>query len=315
MVWLALAYVFSPMAYGVLSANTGGLVSDPLPALLLSVLLINKPFYLDILPLYVMFMLLLPMLIAAYRRGWMGYVVAASVGLWLMSGWISDAMLTPLYGWVAPNVSVQTGFFDPTAWQLLFVLSSALGFACQNRAFRWQHPALTVLCVFIAGFIMAAQNGLFWDWGLKPMTIYQLGDKPELAWIRLLSLGVWVYLIACVIHRFPQALVWRPLSYIGRHSLQVFSFQSVLIYLAAPWLFMVRTESAYLWLVVLCCASLWLPAWYRTHRSQSVSAAEASTTSASTASVTRIGMRLAGVCAVLVAVSVLPTVVKTDTDA
>ncbi|GAL08887.1 OpgC protein [Photobacterium aphoticum] len=79
-VWLALAYVFSPMAYGVLSANTGGLVSDPLPALLLSVLLINKPFYLDILPLYVMFMLLLPMLIAAYRRGWMGYVVAASVG-------------------------------------------------------------------------------------------------------------------------------------------------------------------------------------------------------------------------------------------
>ncbi|MGF1686612.1 OpgC domain-containing protein [Photobacterium japonica] len=298
-VWLALAYAFSPMAYGVLSANASGLVSDPLPALLLSVLLINKPFYLDILPLYVMFMLLLPLLIAAYRRGWMLLVVAVSVGCWLMSDWASDVMLVPLYAWMAPSLTVQTGFFDPIAWQLLFVLSSALGFACQNRTFRWQHPALTVLCVFIAGFIMAAQNGLFWDWGLKPQTLYQLGNKTELAWIRLLSLGVWVYLFAVVIQRFPRALVWHPLSYIGRYSLQVFSFQTVLIYLCAPMLFSLRAEGMYLPVVALCCASLWLPAWYLAARQQP-------DVKPILARNIKRGICAAGVCAVVVAMSVLP---------
>ncbi|MGF1726528.1 OpgC domain-containing protein [Photobacterium nomapromontoriensis] len=316
-VWFALAYVYSPLAHGVLRANVSGLESAPIPALMLSVLLINKPFYLDILPLYVMFMILLPLLIAAYRRGLMWLAVSVSAACWSMSGWVTDAMLAPLYTWVAPELTVQTGFFDPVAWQLLFVLSSALGFACQNRSFKWRYPALTGLCAVVAAFIMAAQTGLLWEFGFKPQTLYMLGNKPELAWIRLVSLGVWVYLIAVVIQSYPQALTWRPLSYLGRYSLQVFSFQAVLIYLCAPLLFSLRVAPAYLPVVALCCASLWLPAWFLAARQRgALSGASTSPESAKPVLMNRLkaGGVIGGVCAVLVAINVLSGTLKGESD-
>jgi len=263
--WFGLCNLYLPWAAQAIQPNLTSLVEAPWTSSLLSALLVNKPNYLEILPLYIMYMFLLPGLVAAYRRGWMIWVMLTSTFIWSISGYISDNILLALFTPIAPDLSVQTGYFDPFAWQFLFVVASAFGYAANQDYFRWYSTSLTAVVAVVATALLFAHHGAFVQWGLHQGVLYSLADKPELGWLRVLNIALWAYLIAVVIRMRPNWLVFKPLSYIGRHSLQVFAWHTVMIYIMAPMLMSQRFEPYYEWLVLLCAASIWIPAWMREH--------------------------------------------------
>ncbi|EGU43455.1 hypothetical protein VII00023_16525 [Vibrio ichthyoenteri ATCC 700023] len=267
-VWFAFCVLFWPQAAETLLPNFTNLVEAPYSTVIWSVLLVNKPNFLEILPLYIMYIALLPVIIAAYRRGWMMMVMAVSLIVWGMSGFITDQLLVSSLADLSPQFDLKTGYFDPFAWQLLFVVASALGFAANNPEFRWYSLPIFVICCVLALLIMAMHHGAFISLGIHQGVLYSLADKPELGWLRATNIALWAYIIAVMIRIRPTWLDCRPLSYLGRHSLQVFAWHTVMIYLMAPMLMSQRFEGHYEILILLCAASIWIPAWIRENKTK-----------------------------------------------
>ncbi len=260
--WVFIASHLLPSAVPILQQSANNVLAAPIKTFIASAALINQPNYFDILPLYIIFMLLLPLLVVAYRKGLGWLVISVSIGVWGFSHAINTATLIPLFRFIFSDSTIQFGYFNIFAWQLLFVTGSALGFMLQNKTLRWRHPALTVIATIIATGLFAAHNGVFSSFGIHRWILSTYADKPELGWLRTLNITVWVYLIAVIIQRYPNALHIKALSYIGRHSLRVFSWQVIVVYLSAPLLHNLRLAPYYIVIVAMIVATLWLAALF-----------------------------------------------------
>ncbi|PSU20274.1 OpgC protein [Photobacterium phosphoreum] len=258
--WVFIASHLLPSAVPILQQSANNVLAAPIKTFIASAALVNQPNYFDILPLYIIFMLLLPLLVVAYRKGLGWLVISVSIGAWVFSHAINTATLIPLFRFIFSDSTIQFGYFNIFAWQLLFVMGSALGFMLQNKTLRWRHPALTIIATIIATGLFAAHNGAFSSFGIYRWVLSMYADKPELGWLRTLNITVWVYLIGVIIQRYPNALHIKALSYIGRHSLRVFSWQIVIVYLSAPLLHNLRLEPYYILLIIAIAATLWLAA-------------------------------------------------------
>lgn len=106
----------------------------PKAALVGSLMLLYNPPLLDILPLYIVFMLASPVLLAhGFRHGW-GGILGASIVLWLAAQFDIGRVL---YEGIAaltrlPIPHQQTGAFEIFAWQFLWVLGLWMG-ACRSQ--------------------------------------------------------------------------------------------------------------------------------------------------------------------------------------
>ncbi|MEH0389877.1 OpgC domain-containing protein [Vibrio mimicus] len=270
MLWFLLGSVYFPEQVTVFGGSFSNLLTMPWLTMLMSFLLLNKPAYLEILPLYIMYILIFPLALYAFRRGYLWLVLAASVALWAGSSWIEASMLTPIFKQVSAKYIPELGYFDPFAWQVLFVFGGALGFAKRQGDLAWFNPKLAWACAVLALIIFVAYRDLLAPFGITKQMVFAASSKPELGWLRVLSLSVWIYLIAVIIRFFPSALVFEPLSYLGRHSLQVFTWQTVLIFLTAPWLLTTRDSFWHTSIILLLCTTLWVAAWLQEQRKDKV---------------------------------------------
>ena len=238
-------------------------------------LLIYEPALLDILPMYIFFMLLSPWVMAfALKRGWVAVMVASAV-LWVLaqyglSEWIYEAAVR----WTGLSVPFQEmGAFNTFGWQFLWFSGMCIG-ATRNapdaKPFRFP-PWLLAL----AG--MLALYGLVWrhfgEHGQAPfggdVELNLLFDKWQLGPLRLLNL--WALSILAL--RFGPALVERLprfhwLEQMGSASLPVFCAHLVAVLLvlalygddqmARPWwgdaLLLV---AVFAWLYAVARATLW----------------------------------------------------------
>lgn len=104
-------------------------LARPGAALLAGLALVYNPPLLDILPMYVLFMLVSPMLLLHGPRGGWGVVLGASVLLWLGSQFDLGPRLyegvAALTGLAVPTH--ETGSFHLLAWQFLWVLGLWMG--------------------------------------------------------------------------------------------------------------------------------------------------------------------------------------------
>ncbi|HVU36112.1 MAG TPA: OpgC domain-containing protein [Opitutaceae bacterium] len=187
-------------------------------------LAINQPPLLDILPMYCGFMVLLPTLLAAFDRGRRAQVLAISVGIWALS----NAFL-PQAPWSFGVV--QTSSLSVTAWQLLFVGGAAFGHAWVSGKRLLPRPtplligaaaAFCAVCYVVRHAFIAPPipRGLL-DW---------LTNKNNVAPVRLLDTAALFYLVAVVAGRFPRLVQWRPLAFLGRNALPVFSVHVAVAY-------------------------------------------------------------------------------------
>lgn len=216
-------------------------LAQPLTALGAGLLLVYMPPLLDILPMYILYMLASPWVLAyALRHGWNG-VMTWSLCAWLLSqfglgAWVYGATVA-LTGLLVPIREV--GAFSVFSWQFLWVLGLWMGASRHvkdARPFVFQHWAvvLAVLMAF-AGFVW--RHGV----GQAPFgadqNLNMLFDKWLLGPLRLLDLFA---LMVVVLHFGPalasriSSLPW--LEVLGAASLPVFSAHLVIVLLALTFL-------------------------------------------------------------------------------
>ena len=215
-------------------------LKDPITALLSGLALVYEPPLLDILPMYVVFMLVSPLLLGyALKRGW-GLVMGASIALWVLAQfdfgrWLHQEMVA-LTG--LPVSYVNTGPFVTFAWQFLWVLGLWMGAHDSSReSVPWRFPRWAVVFAAVyAGFF------LFWrHWfGQIPfergMWLNDAFDKWHLAPFRLINLFALVVLaihFAPVLARRGPRL--RPLETLGSASLPVFCAHLLMVFLVLAW--------------------------------------------------------------------------------
>jgi hypothetical protein len=195
----------------------------PLLSLGLGASLLYQPGLLDLLPMYCGFVLLLPTVIGALEAGKRNLVLGVSVALWLAMQFAPAVDGAPLY-------PINTGSFNVLAWQMLFFAGVAIGHARISGLEQVKRPNPFVLiaaaAVTVYGFgIRHAQWPALW-----PDRLYgAFLNKPALGLLRLADFGSVAYLVSAFGARFPAALSWRPLAFLGRHSLTVVALQSVAI--------------------------------------------------------------------------------------
>jgi hypothetical protein len=200
-------------------------LKDPETAVIMALTLRFQPAFMDILPLYIVLLAILPIMLMGLRR-WPIAVLGLSLALWLTVQFNSSLNL-PAY----PGVN-QPWFFNPFGWQALFYLSAWFGWrsTCGGVAWlesRWLFWAAAAIAV--VGLFLRLDWTLHWYYDPIPAlfskTLWPLMSKSDLSPLRFIN----VFALAVVAARLiqPQArflaggLAW-PFVICGRHSLHIF---------------------------------------------------------------------------------------------
>lgn len=204
-------------------------LSNPHRGLFYGLLLIYEPALLDILPMYIFFMLLSPWVLAfALRRGWTG-VMVVSATLWALAQFgLSEWIYARAVQWTGLPVPFQeTGAFNTFGWQFLWFAGLCIG-AGRNApdAEPFHFPSWLVALAS-----MTALYGLVWrhfgEHGQAPfggdVELNLLFDKWQLGPLRLVNLAA----LGLLAVRFGPTLARRLprfhwLEAMGSASLPVF---------------------------------------------------------------------------------------------
>lgn len=192
-------------------------------AIVNSVLLVYRPPLLDILPMYIFFLLFTPIvLFAGVRKKW-GWVLGISFTFWLLAQFgfrqISHDFAARHFGLQIPLN--EMGAFDLWGWQFLWVLGLWFGtrWAEDNIPTREWASKLLVPSAILAPILLALRyavgNGI--ELGIFEVCF----DKWHLGVVRLINFAA----LSVLLIRFPfvlQKLSVRPLILMGQASLQVF---------------------------------------------------------------------------------------------
>ncbi|MFI4987760.1 MAG: OpgC family protein [Alphaproteobacteria bacterium] len=197
-------------------------LNDPPVTLVQALLLKFRPANLDILPLYIVLLLAFPVVLWALERRPV-WVLAASVFLYGVVQ-VTDINLPgypPGEGW----------FFNPLAWQLLFIVGALLGrLHGSARPVLPRHPALLGLAV--AYLVFALLVAMSWQVPLLEhlvppwlgKLIYPI-SKTDLDPLRLVHFLALAYVTVQLVATHRAFLEWRisrPLVRCGQQSLYVF---------------------------------------------------------------------------------------------
>jgi len=198
--------------------------TDTASAFVGMVLLGHQLGYFNILPMYMVFLALLPAMM------WLAEVsprllFAASFSLWLAAGW---------FGLNIPNTPIPGGwFFNPFAWQLLFVIGFIAGLWWREGRMPVFDARLFWLAVAYLVFACAWIRLGYSAWKpaetLVPQHLWNF-DKTYLAVPRLLHILALAYVVMIsplgeALRRIPPS---NPFTVMGRHSLPVFCLGSLL---------------------------------------------------------------------------------------
>ena len=195
------------------------LADDPYRALLHALLLSYQPNLLNILPLYVILLLLfaaaLPLLrypALLFGSSFVLYAVARITGLNL-TAWTGE-------GW----------YFDPFAWQFLFMIGALLSYAPPNTKV-WPRRLLDALAlaVLVVGvlviWVVDTHPRIMANLPNSVITFVITEDKTTLHPFRLLSILALTWLVVRLVPRDARWLRSRvagPLVLVGQNSLPVF---------------------------------------------------------------------------------------------
>jgi hypothetical protein len=232
--WVLVPFALSHNAHAITDLASF-YVERPRTGFVSALFLAYNPPLLDILPMYVLFLLLSPMLLEyGSRHGW-GALLGLSAATWLVAqhdvGRDIYAWFTALVGWPVPYN--QTGAFAFLAWQLLWVAGLRAGALHVQAAEAgeapkaWSRPVLwTATALAVAFFAWRHITGQvpFGEHG----SLNALFDKWHLGPMRLLNFAV----LAILVVQGRQLLVAMAersaIATMGRASLTVFAAHLVL---------------------------------------------------------------------------------------
>ncbi|NKC29831.1 OpgC family protein [Falsiroseomonas selenitidurans] len=196
--------------------------NEPYRALLEALLLRYQPHFLDILPLYIVVLGLFALALPLIRRP-----------AWLLGLSVALYAVTRATGLGLPSWTGSGWFFNPFAWQLLFVIGVLLGRAEPARLLR-RFPWQRGLALLAGALLLAAAASLNLVWhgpGFGVQAPEWMGaalsrvDKAALHPVRLASVLLLCWLVG---HLIPRNAAWlgHPLAAVfvmmGQQGLPVF---------------------------------------------------------------------------------------------
>ncbi|WP_428415747.1 OpgC domain-containing protein [Methylibium sp.] len=209
-------------------------IEQPLTAFFSGLLLVYSPPLLDILPLYIVFMLVSPVLLLhGLQHGWLG-ILALSVLLWLLAQF--DLGRAVYDGVVAltglPVPFPQTGAFEIFGWQFLWVMGLWMGSV--RAATREPAPVVFPPWLVRAAVVLGV-TGLVWRHAVGQLpfpghdALNLMFDKWHLGPLRLINFFA---LLTLAMHFGPRIAARLPrltvLETLGAASLPVFCAHLVL---------------------------------------------------------------------------------------
>ena len=213
------------------SANYYFILENPPLAALLAPLLLYQPKFLDILPMYAVFVLFIPLIIRQFEKGSYAPVLLTSGALYLLGTFNVLPSVSAFFarmGW-----HVETGLFDLLCWQLLFVLGLYLGSLYYHE--RTAHLQRNKLLFYAAlAFAIPVFIAKFFYLPLGGFDIQYWADKTYLRPFRLVNFFCVLIIITYVATKFKNWFHYRPICTLGKYSLEVFAFHIVLLILLTP---------------------------------------------------------------------------------
>ena len=212
-------------------------LAEPWRALLASLVLLYRPPLLDILPMYVLFMLASPVALAwGARRGWAG-ILAGSLGLWVlaqfgMGEWLFLHTVTAAGGHLPFN---EAGSFSTFSWQLLWVLGLWMGASrSEVQVVPFVFPRWAVVVALLLGALALGWRHWAGQVPFEATSEWQVAvnlmfDKWQLGPLRLINLMALVVLtiqfgpaVANFWERYEWSFGRNALVTLGSASLPVF---------------------------------------------------------------------------------------------
>jgi hypothetical protein len=205
-------------------------IDEPQVAIIKVLLLQYQPQFLDILPIYMILLGVFPVVLLLLQRC-LPLPLILSGALYL---------LTLRFGWQPHSYpDNEAWFFNPLAWQFLFVIGATAGYSQHSR---WVFPGQGSWLPKLAIAITVAIGIVSISWtihgaydafpGLLLRELSPLvADKSNLAPLRLISFLALAVTVAHFVGRDSGVLRWRVAQLIircGQHSLQVFCLGIVL---------------------------------------------------------------------------------------
>lgn len=278
---------FLPDIPDFLAARLG---DNPLLAAFLSLGLLSGLWGVDVLAAYLVFMALTPAALIAMRNGRWGTLTSISIAAWFLGQiGLPDAALN----WLTIQLGIQEHglslglYFNRLGWQVLYFGGLALGFQIAQKRLKLDFirrpvghrlliPSLALIAVFYAGSFALI-------FGPRPIApelrvFLALFDRQDMTLLRLSVFGAYIYVGLWLLICGPEARIlpvralarglhavgtWPPLVFLGQHSLQVFAWHAILVYVFAAYvapplrgLPLLFHELA----IGLAAASLWIPA-------------------------------------------------------
>lgn len=288
-----------------------GIYQHPVQGILLSAALVNTPEWLDVLPLYVIFLLIgsfiFPHFVKAKSMGTVFLLWLPSLAVWIAAQFgLRDACNSLFPAWV------EHGFFDPFGWQFVYFTGAAVAAwwkraktattvqsvsadataatipqrqdvakaencaaAIPQTETRESRAVRTVKAITPA-VLVALAFCFVWSHQFIPVQLPSeaLVSKDHVGALRFANFFMFVLAICWIVRRWPPLLDFRPTNLLGRHSLDVYTAHIVFIYI---WMSMpnsVRYHGPWNVLApVATCALLWCIAKAREPRAVPISGA------------------------------------------
>jgi hypothetical protein len=202
-------------------------LDEPHIAVVKALLLEFQPTFLDILPLYILMLVIFPVILLGMRRHWLWVLVPSAIVYLAVQ--IFDISV-PAY----PEGHVW--YFNPLAWQFLFVAGAVLGNQSPGQSVpelpKIAYPVAAV--IFVAALVVKVSWTIHGVWeGFPGLFLRELWpvNKNNLSPLRLVPFFALVLLVATLVPRqagFLRGRVARPLVRCGQQSLEIFCLSILL---------------------------------------------------------------------------------------
>lgn len=223
--------------------------------------LLYQPTYMDILPQYIVYLIAAPPLLWLCVRGKWHWVAIASALLWFsvqigLHLPLADGINSTLDG-MRDGVGMRVTF-NMLAWQLVFMGGMILGTLTVQGAIDWRavfdpkRRLLMTAALAVVVFFLCIK--LAWTANLLPSDMLarfgEYDNRPEFSAIYLLNFAALAYVVGWLIVAGPRSssllergvgaflnglFRLRFLRLLGRHSLQVYAWHVLVVYLLCAW--------------------------------------------------------------------------------
>ena len=218
-----IAYLTRGMENPLYSEELGALdfLKEPGETLIQALLLKFKPAFMDVLPLYIVLLLIFPPVLWLLLRA-PTLALAASVGVYSLSWNLS---------WNLPSYPSGTWFFNPLTWQLIFVFGAwcGVGGVVRIGPVLRSRAVVGAAALYLLFAFLVVMTWYFPRYGVylpKMLTdwMYPI-DKTNmdvLRFVHFIALAIITVRFIPVDWPYLKSRVFKPMILCGQHSLEIF---------------------------------------------------------------------------------------------